>query len=505
MSFEKNSFKVVKKRRLQKSEFNVECNIPVEGEINKIFSVCHTVMVENVEVSTGVASYNGNIDFCILYESANGEILTNNYTCPFTSKLEDEKLVVGDKVQVSVDVVDFSIDSATSSNVKINCLLVQRGVVISCYNVDTIDANDNDICTKKEEIYISTFIGEASEIFTNSSEVSIKEPVKKVLLCDASVSVKNVECGNNFVAVTGEVIGRLLYLTENDRYETSYISESFKEEVEIEGVTKNSVAEAEANIKRSQVKCEVVEQEKGVMVQLNIPVCLKVCAFEEKPCNVIKDIYSCKEDIEVTTESFDMTKELNQDFFETKIDGTLNLGEEQPRVDKLLFVAGTNLNISNSYIQNGELFVEGVAKANVVYLNDEENSLNSVTMEVPFVVSDKTSVSCENPEIMVNAILYDVDVIAKKGRDLYFDGKLKIHARYDCDEICAVITSASLSGETVERDCSIELIYAKSGMEAWDIAKQFKVREEVLMLQNPEIAFPLVEDTNVIIYYQKSN
>ena len=228
MSFEKNSFKVVKKRRLQKSEFNVECNVPVEGEINKIFSVCHTVMVENVEVSTGVASYNGNIDFCILYESANGEIVTNNYTCPFTSKLEDEKLVVGDKVQVSVDVVDFSIDSATSSNVKINCLLVQRGVVISCYNVDTIDANDNDICTKKEEIYISTFIGEASEVFTNSSEVSIKEPVKKVLLCDASVSIKNVECGNNFVAVTGEVIGRLLYLTENDRYETSYISEIYK-------------------------------------------------------------------------------------------------------------------------------------------------------------------------------------------------------------------------------------------------------------------------------------
>ena len=66
MSFEKNSFKVVKKTRLQKSEFNVECNVPVEGEISKIFSACHTVEVENVEVLSGAINYTGNIDFCLL-------------------------------------------------------------------------------------------------------------------------------------------------------------------------------------------------------------------------------------------------------------------------------------------------------------------------------------------------------------------------------------------------------------------------------------------------------
>lgn len=505
MSFDKNSFKVVKKRRLPKSEFSVECNISVEEEISKIFSVCHSVEVENVEVAAGSVNFGGNIDFCLLYETANGEILTGSYSCPFTSKIDDESLTAGDKVKIACEVVDYTIESATNSNIKINCTLVQKGVVISSKDISTIDTSDEDICTKKEEIFVSTYVGEASSVFAVDSEVSIKEPVKKVMLCDASVSVKNVECGNNFVAVSGEVIGRLLYLTENDRYETAYISENFKEEVELDGVTRESVAEAEALVKRSQVKCEIEEQERGVLIKTNIPVCLKVCAFEEKACSVIKDIYSCKEDIQVSTESFDMTKQLPCEYFETKIDGTLSLDENEPRIDKLLFVAGTNLTISNSYIQNGELFVEGVAKANVVYLNDEENTLRSVTMEVPFVVSDKTSVNCENPEIDIRAVLNDVDVIAKKGRDLYFDGKLKIFASYDCGEICAVINDATLSGDTIERDCSIELIYAKSGMEAWDIAKQFKVREDVLMIQNPEIVFPLAEDTNIVVYYQKTN
>lgn len=504
MSFEKNKFQVVKKKRLQKSEFNVECNVPVEAEIDKIFSVCHTAQVENAEILNGIVNFNGNIDFCILYQGVDGEILTINSTCPFSSKFEDSQLSVGDKVGISCEVVDYSIDSVTSSNIKINCVVQQKGVIIFCKDVETIDCNDDNVCSKKEEIFVSTFIGQSNEIFNMDSEVSIKEPIKKVMLCDSQVSVKDVESGVNFVSVSGEVINRLLYLTENDRYETSYVTENFKEEIELEGVSKDSIAEAEAKVKKGQVKCEVTEQEKGVIIKISVPVDIKVCAYEEKPVNVIKDIYSTCEELEVSTESFDMSRELNADYFEAKIDGNLSLGDDKPRVDKILFIAGTNLSISNAYIQNGEIFVEGVAKANVVYLNDEENSNNSVTVEVPFVVSDKTTSLCENPEISVCAVLYDVDVVVRKGRDLFFDGKLKIHVNYDCEEVSAVINSVSTQGEPIERDCEIELIYAKKDMEAWDIAKKFKVREEMLMIQNPEVSFPLAEDTNVILYYQKT-
>ena len=95
--------------------------------------------------------------------------------------------------------------------------------------------------------------------------------------------------------------------------------------------------------------------------------------------------------------------------------------------------------------------------------------------------------------------------MVKKGRDLYFDGKLKLHISYDCDEVSAVINNANVASEGVERDCAVELVFAKAGMEAWDIAKHLKVREEVLMLQNPEITFPLQEDTNVVVYYKISN
>ena len=500
---EKNTFRVVKKKRVERSDFNVECNIAVDGEVGKIFSVCHSACVENVEVTEGAVNITGNIDLCIVYESVNGEVLSTNQACAFSSKIESDQISAGDKVCVFVDIVECTIDNVSGQNIKLSLVLGQRATVISCYDVPSVDASGENICAKRENISVSTYVGEASEVFAVESEASIKEPIRKVILCDSAVSVKNTECKADYVVVTGEVVERILYLTENDRYETIYLTENFKEEVELAGVTSNATLEAYLDVKRQEVKCEVVNEEKGVKILITAPIALRVCAFKEEEVSVVKDLYSCKERLDVTTESFDMTKELNADHFEAKFDGVLSLDENAPRIDKLLFVAGANLFVSNSYIQNGEVFVEGVAKANVVYLNDEENSLHSVTMEVPFVVSDRARDEVEDAKIFVDAVLYDVDVIAKKGRDLFFDGKLKVSVYYDIDEVCAVITNASQTGEVFERDCDMELVFAKAGEDAWDIAKKFSVQEETLLLQNPDVIFPLSDDANLILYYQK--
>jgi hypothetical protein len=223
----------------------------------------------------------------------------------------------------------------------------------------------------------------------------------------------------------------------------------------------------------------------------------------EQTETVVKDLYSTTCELEVSTESFEMSKQLQGDYFEAKIDGTLSLDENQPRVDKIMFVGGSNLSVTNSYLKNGEIFVEGVTKTNVVYLNDETNSLHSVTIEVPFVVSDKASVSCEDAEVEVSALLYDVDVVVKKGREFYFDGKLKINVSYDCQEIEAVISNVNLGSEYPEKDCAVELIFASSGASSWDVAKDAKVKEETILMQNADIVFPLEQDENIIVYYQK--
>jgi len=503
MSFEMNRFTVVKKKRLEKSQFNVECNIDANAEIDKILSVCHNAQVENAEILNGVANFNGFIDVCILYSTVDGEIGTVNSSCPFASKFEDASIQVGDKIGIKVEVEDCHIDSVAGSAVRLSCMCTQTGVLICVREVQNVAGGDNSVCVKDDELLVNTFVGEARETFVVENEVSIKEQVRKVLFSDSQVSVKTVENGVNFVSVGGDVVTRILYLTENDRFESVYTTESFKEEVELEGVTREGISEVDACIKRNAVKCEVEELEKGVTVKITIPIEVNVRSYEERTERVVRDVYSTEKELQISTESFDMTKSLSYDTFEAKIDGSLSLDAEQPRVDKLMFVGATNLCITNAYLKNGEINVEGITKTNVIYLNDETNSLHSVLIEVPFVVSERANVTCENAQVEVSAILYDVDVVVKKGRDFYFDAKLKVKASYDCENVGAVISEIAEQGALDEKDCAIEVVFAKAGQTAWDIAKGLKVREELISLQNPEVVFPLDKDENIIVYYQK--
>ncbi len=501
MAFESNNFNVVKKTKLQKGEFNVECNVAVT--CSKILTVSAFASVANSEVLNGSINYSGNIDVRLVYMTEEGEIGTVASTCPFTSRFEGDYITNGQKAIISVKVIDATVEGVSSDNIRINVNVEQSGVLISNVEVHSIASHDPDVCCKTEDINVIRFVGENSENITVNSEFSVREPIKRLILTESQALVKGVESGVNFVSVSGEVVTRLLYLTENDKFETGYVYDTFKEEVELEGATRDSQVEGYAFVKCDGVKTEIEEGEKGVKIKVEVPLLLAVKAYEEATVTVIKDLYSTANEIKVNTESFDMTVVCPMEEVEGKIDGSLTLDDEKPRVDKIMFVGGNNVVISNSYINDGEINIEGIASTTVVYLNDETNTLNSVQIDVPFVITDKFNHDNIEGILNVDAIVCDVDVVVKKGREFYYDAKIKASVNYCHPVVSGVISEASMLEAYPEKDYGMELLFARAGQEAWDIAKEAKIKEEMLILQNPEVVFPLEEDKNLILFFQK--
>ncbi len=501
MAFESNNFNVVKKTKLQKGEFNVECNVAVT--CSKILTVSAFASVANSEVLNGSINYSGNIDVRLVYMTEEGEIGTVASTCPFTSRFEGDYITNGQKAIISVKVIDATVEGVSSDNIRINVNVEQSGVLISNVEVHSIASHDPDVCCKTEDINVIRFVGENSENITVNSEFSVREPIKRLILTESQALVKGVESGVNFVSVSGEVVTRLLYLTENDKFETGYVYDTFKEEVELEGATRDSQVEGYAFVKCDGVKTEIEESEKGVKIKVEVPLLLAVKAYEEATVTVIKDLYSTANEIKVNTESFDMTVVCPMEEVEGKIDGSLTLDDEKPRVDKIMFVGGNNVVISNSYINDGEINIEGIASTTVVYLNDETNTLNSVQIDVPFVITDKFNHDNIEGILNVDAIVCDVDVVVKKGREFYYDAKIKASVNYCHPVVSGVISEASTLEAYPEKDYGMELLFARAGQEAWDIAKEAKIKEEMLILQNPEVVFPLEEDKNLILFFQK--
>ena len=502
MAFEKNNFLVARKKSLEKREFTVECNVSTGANVNKILTLAVEGEVSNSEVLNGVINFSGSVDTKLVFLCDDEQISSVNANCPFSSKFESEDIETGQIAEVKVKVVDYNIDSVGGDMVKISVRLEQSGFIVGNQEIGTISCNDDCVCIKNEEIDVIKFIGAGSENITIESEINVRENIKKILLTESSVIVKSVDSGVNFVSVTGDVVSRVLYLNENDRFESGYVYDGFKEEIELAGATRDSRVEAEAKVNREGVMTELVQDEKGCKLLVKMPVSISVRAYDNERISVINDLYSTKGEVTATTSSYNMTEVCPLELVEGKIEGSLTLDENSPRVDKVLFNGGNSVTITNSYVKDGEVFVEGIAKTTVVYLNDETSSLQSVVLDVPFALNDK--INCEEGALtVVDAIVCDVDVVVKKGREFYYDAKVKASVNCCHDLVSGVISEASLQEEDRQKDYAMEIIFAPRGKDLWDIAKSARVKEEQILSQNPEVEFPCQEDTPLVLFEQR--
>ena len=503
MAFERENFNVARKIALSPSALTVECNVSAGCNVTKVLSLSVESFVQNSEVLNGVINYSGTVDTRLVIMAEDGQINTICSSCPFSSRFENSEIETGQEAFIKVKVIDYNVESIGGDMVKIAVNLEQKGFVIGNREVATISCHDEDVCIKNEEIDVIEFGGSARETFTVESEINLRENIKKVILTEARVLVRNVEAGSGFVTISGDVISRVLYLSENDKFESGYVYDNFKEEIELEGVNRESFVEGDAYVKQDEVTTEIIQDEKGGKIVVKVPLVLSVRSYRENKVTVIQDLYSVKNELNLSTESFNMTAVCPIEVVEGKIEGSLTLDEDHPRVDKLLFSGGNNVTITNSYLRDGEVFIEGIAKTTAVYLNDEDSALHSVQLDVPFTISDKFNAE-DGGVLMVDAVLCDVDVVVKKGREFYYDAKVKASVSYCHDRLGGIISSATAVEEYGERDYAMEIIYAPSGKDLWEVAKHAKVKEEQISSQNPEVVFPVNEDTPIVLFYQKA-
>ena len=502
MAFETNNFNVAKKFSLGRSEFSVECNIDAGENITKVLSVSLGLGKISSETLNGVVNFSSNLDVKVVVLNSDGGLNTVASTCPFSSKFENENIENNQCAIVNLKIIDYNVESINGENVKIVVTLEQCGFIVANKEIKTISSNDDDICVKNDDISIIKFIGCGSVNIEVTSEINIRDKISKVLLTESSAIVKSVESGVNFVTISGEVASRVIYINDNDKFESGYVYDTFKEEIEIEGATRDSLVDGKVAVSQEDVSCELVEDEKGCKIVVKVPLTLSAIAFGEESFSVIKDLYSTKCETKVTTESFDMSYICPVELVEGKIEGSLVLEDDKPRVDKILFSGGNSVTVTNSYIKDGEIFVEGIAKTNVIYLNDEDNLLYSAQIDVPFTLSDKFNYQ-EGGLLSVDAIVYDVDVAVKKGRELFYDAKVKASASYCYDKLAGIISEATALEDYQPKDYAMEVLFARSGEELWDIAKNAKVKEEQIVAQNADVTFPCSEDTTLILFFQR--
>ena len=149
------------------------------------------------------------------------------------------------------------------------------------------------------------------------------------------------------------------------------------------------------------------------------------------------------------------------------------------------------------------MVVEGVASTTVLYYNKEENSKNSIIVEMPFATRVKVDRLKGDPVVVANSVMSDISTKSKRGQEIEVFAKLYLYVDIYCKETSAVISEVTVGEEKLQSDCAIKIHIVRENETLWDIAKELGTSVDELMSQNENLELPLKENDRVFLYNQR--
>lgn len=493
---------VVKQALLDVKRDQHEFTIPLSDNIANILSVNANITITDFEVLMGQVNFSGEACMNIVYTLEDGTI-SNYMTCEkFSGKFENLGLDPNTLVKILPNVIDVEVDRAEGGNsIRVKLTVEYEFNMIKNQEINVFVNQDANTYVKESEIEISRHVNRNCVNFTQPTVFDTKLPVRQVISVTSTSIVTKAESLNGMVVFEGEITTRILYTTEDDRpVMVSLVNkENFREEVEDTRATQNSMVEAFSRVMSREVEETVNREEKTVEVKVPVRLCYDL--FESAPVTIIVDAFSTENEVNLTTEAFLTSEVGGYEVFENKIDGNITLDNQALRIDKILGIDGVFLTITGQRYEEGEVQVDGIVHLNIIFLNDEQERVNSISVEIPFSFREKIGEG--EIELKTENILVEVDAVVKRGRDVYVDGKIKTAVWINKEIKNAIVTSIEKGDALPERDGTIEIYFAGQGDTFWNVAKDLKISEVALKVQNPEISEPFEKAEKVVYFEQR--
>lgn len=505
---ETNSFVSTYRKRIDVVQNSVEQKLETNGDvaIAKVLCVNANACLDNIEVLNGEAYYSGEVVFDVVYTDEQGNLLNLTETANLQGKIENDFLNSTMLPVYKVEVVNVSIQNVSENALKVNAIVE---ITLDCLVNDNIEpyiSNSDNIRTKTELVNVFSVKNNGQATFSISEDNEVKCKVDKILVNCANVCVKDVKSGTGYFTIEGEVCVNLCYVCgEEDNKTVKCLNQTypFKEEVEAGDLTKEELVELMINVKHQDVNYITTEiDDSKTNINVNIPINVKYFILSNNERVITTDAYSTTHNINLVSESFSYINNI-QTICETKsVDCELTLQEDQARISKILFVCGENVSVTNNYIEEDKLYVEGIITANVIYLADDDNyDVCSVVVENPFKVCLNNEVfATEN--IFVKTGVKGCSFRAKKGKEIELDFDINLVAEVYSNATESYLKEVVLTEELQASNYSLQIYFAPANADIWNISKQLKVNPDTILQQNPNLVFPLQKPEQIVYFIQ---
>lgn len=494
-----------KRTKLGVTQAVIECKLPVNNDtqVSKILCASAKSYISAFEANNGEVNFSGNVNFQVIYENEDKVASALDYTADFKDKFVSDKINPMVVPIITSNVVDVN-TTTLNNEVKVVAIVEICVEIIHTEEVSAlVEVTGDQVFTKTETINYSNFLGVLSDKFEVGYDVEIKDNILQVLEVSLSPYLESVVADDRIAKVTGGANVDICYLTNGETpllrsYQTTV---DFVQEVALDALTSDACIQSNLNINYSQIKVTTNIDADNAIVNLSIPYDYLGYAFSESTMDVVTDVFSLNNYVNVSTQSVAGIKcaESLQDT--SKVSGYVTI--EDNFIDEVLGTCCNTITLATSAIANNTLTLEGVASTTVIYLNKETNTMHTAIVEMPFSITENLENVTDDYSAVVTLSLGEVSCRLKRGSELEVNATLFVYANLYGETLEAVITGVTIQDEKPETNSVLTIYVVKPNETVWDIAKELNISPDDLLYQNPNVNLPLMGGEKLIVYRQK--
>lgn len=496
-----DTIKITYAKNLNKLNFSSLISVPINSNVNvkTILNVDSYIFDEKVECGNGKAIITGKLGVKVLYIDTDNISNIVNDSQSFSETFVDESITSDCFINISNASVVGNVLSSDKT-LKINCDVNISPTLYLNLALNTSNSSFENMIVKKNEISTNTIACNVDTSFEYATNIETKENVTKILCYDAYFTPSSLTSYDEYAVVEGKLYSKLLFESASD--DESVIKEicdtfNLKSEINIPNITKDCLTDFNFSIDKSKenISTEIEDGNNIITISHNIKVngvCIKSISID-----LIDDMYSVDNEIEISTSKRDYTKNMQTEFVTDNISGEITLDDNETAIDDIISNININAEITNHYLKDNNLYLEGIISSHIIYI-DENKEIKHKPIDLPFVINTKIKIdqldcihSCIN--------ILDNKIKVKRGTVIEFDYSvsimINIYQKDTKDIIDNMVIGKPLDYSTVD----YQIFIAKPNESVWDLCKRIKISPDDISKYNKNLPLIMEGGEKIVI------
>lgn len=481
-----------------KSKLNI--NIDSNTHIKQVLNIETCLIDSQIEPMLGKAIVKGSIGIKVIYIDTDNMYNTLSDTLNFSETINSENITTDCEINInnSQFISEFDHDDKT--------LRINIDGNIECFcnlnsNLAPFNQSSENLISKKSIFQACCCVQKINKTTSYDFDFKLGAKINKMLSCDSKIIIEETKCYDGYILIIGQIINTIIYEIDNEHINSVKISTNstpFKCEVEATGCDNECVGDMSAyiNFNSTQITTDISDNN----TQFNFEYCIVVNGYIYKTINidVIDDLYSLDNDVELITSSYDICKKMPSFKSNENIDAEITLADEL-NIDEILGMVNTNCSVTQYFVKDSFIVVEGVISGNLLYL-DENHEVKHLSTQLPYSVNIKQDFNAEVCAIHLSVIALSCKCKIKRGNTLMVDYELCITGSTYTKTAVNLIDNIKYGKVFNYGDIAFQIYLARANETCWDLCKRLHITQEKLMEYNKENPTTYLGGEKIIVY-----